>query len=178
MVTLWAWIFAHILGALVIALWLRWNYSRSAPLELGGGSTITPGKFSAAAVTLFGLAITMIGSLLLSRGELVSGLPCLVVGLFMALFMLPSLTRMHDVTWNTAGVNGPCRLFGPGLGRSRTTIKWTEINLTGKTVTSFWFIQARDGRRIYWSYLYPGYGRLVDDLRRKLPHLELPRELR
>ena len=164
-------------GVLVTIGWSRWNYARSAPPELGGGGTITPGKISAAVVTFLGLAIALAGTGLIFQGRLNEGLICLVLGIPMALFMLPSLTHVHDLAWNATEVSGPCGLFGPGLGRRRTTIPWNEITATGKTITSFWFIQSRDGRRIYWSYLYPGYGRFVESLMRKRPELELPKDL-
>jgi hypothetical protein len=49
---------------------------------------------------------------------------------------------------------------------------------TGKTVTDYWFIQSNDGRRIYWSYQYPGYGAFVERLKLNRPQIKLPDDLR
>jgi hypothetical protein len=163
---------------LVTACWSRMNYDRSPQSELGSDGNITPGKISAAVVTFFGVAIAMIGIVSFFYGALTIGLICLVSGVALTIFMWPSLTGMHDVSWNSTDVSGPCRLFGPSLGRSRTIIRWDEIASTGKTATSYWFIQSRDGRRIYWSYLYPGYGRFVDSLLLNRPQMVLPDDLR
>ena len=164
--------------ALVTACWSLINRRRSPQHETGSEGNITPGKISAAAITLVGAALTIFGLASIIYGVLAAGLSCLVVGLALTIFMGPSLTRMHDVSWNATEVNGPSRLFGLSLGRSRTTIRWDEVTSTGKTVTNYWFIQSGDGRRIYWSYLYSGYGRFVDTLISNRPQIELPVDLR
>lgn len=167
-----------VIVGVVTACWSLINRRRSPQHELGSDGNLTPGKISAAIITLVGAALTIFGLASIIYGVLVAGLACLVVGLALTVFMGPSLTRIHDVSWNSTEVNGPSRLFGPSLGRSRTTIRWDEIASTGKTVTSYWFIQSGDGRRIYWSYLYPGYGRFVDSLMSNRPEIELPEDLR
>ncbi|QNA85209.1 hypothetical protein G4G27_15285 [Sphingomonas sp. So64.6b] len=163
---------------LVTACWSRMNYDRSPQSELGTDGNITPGKISAAVITFFGVAMVMIGIALIFFGVLAAGFICLLPGIALIIFMGSSLSGMHDVSWNSTNVSGPSRLFGPSLGRSRTTIRWDEIVSTGKTTTSYWFIQSRDGRRIYWSYLYPGYGRFVDSLLLNRPQMMLPEDLR
>lgn len=157
--------------ALVTVGWSFLNHRR-APLRSDGPSgTITPGKVSAALITLIAIVIIGAGVFLVLRGELGMGLGCTVVGTALALFMGPSLTHMHDLAWNDFGVEGPSRLFGLGLGLGRTHIRWQEIGAVGSTITSYWFIQATDGRRIYWSYLYPGYSSFNARLRAKRPDL-------
>ena len=68
-------------------------------------------------------------------------------------------------------------MFGPTLGAARTQIQWADIVRTGKTATSYWFVETSDGRRIYWSYLYKGYRAFVGYLRTRCPDLVLPRDL-
>ncbi|CAN5621673.1 hypothetical protein BH10PSE6_BH10PSE6_35810 [soil metagenome] len=64
-------------------------------------------------------------------------------------------------------------MYGPALGTARTTIAWPDVVRTGSTITSYWYVESRDGRRVYWSYLYKGYGALIAELRRQRPSLEL-----
>ena len=49
------------------------------------------------------------------------------------------------------------------------TIPWGDIRRTGKTATGYWYVEAEDGRRVYWSYLYKGYGAFVQALAELTP---------
>lgn len=166
-----------LITGLLIAGWSRANYRRTPHSLSATEGNITPGKISAAIVTFFGTAIAIGGLIALAYGVLIPGLICLLTGAALALFMSPSLLHIHDVGWNAEGVSGPSSLFGPTLGSSRTNIRWADIVATGSTATSYWFIQSSDGRRIYWSYLYPGYGQLVESLKARLPNIPLPDDL-
>jgi hypothetical protein len=104
-------------------------------------------------------------------------IPLALLGLAITGFMAPSVTSVHSVHWNEAGIEGPSTTFGPTLGAKRTTILWGQIERTGKTITGYWFVEAADKRRVYWSYLYAGYGLLTDAIRRHRPSLELPGDL-
>lgn len=172
------WIFTTLVVGMVTVVWSRINYNRSPHLDDGSEGNITPGKISAAVVTLFGGAIALFGLASIFAGMLATAMICIFVGVALIIFMGPSLTHRHDVSWNSKEVTGPSRLFGPSLGYSRATIRWTDIVSTGKTATEYWFIQAVDGRRIYWSYLYPGYGRFVENLKINQPQVVLPDDLR
>jgi hypothetical protein len=110
--------------------------------------TIENGGWAAAAVALLGAAI--------------------------AGFMAPSVTSLHAVRWNENGIEGPAKMFGLTLGVARTEIAWADIVRTGVTTTGYWYVESTDGRRVYWSYLYKGYGALVRALRRQCPTLRLP----
>ncbi len=89
-------------------------------------------------------------------------------------FMAPSLSRRQAVHWTDAGMEGPARTFGPTLGSERTQIAWSDIARCGSTPTGYWYVEARDGRRIFWSYLYRGNNALSAALRRRCPDLQLP----
>lgn len=102
------------------------------------------------------------------------GIGLAVIGLCVAGFMAPSLTSVHKVTWDEQGIEGPSNLFGPTLGLRRTRILWDDIARTGTTITSYWFVQSGDGRRVYWSFLYKGHGVLTAYLRARRPDLKLP----
>lgn len=83
-----------------------------------------------------------------------------MIGACIAGFMTPSLTNIHDVSWDANGITGPANTFGPTLGLKKTTIAWTDITKRGETVTQYWYVESGDRRRIYWSYLYRGHGEL------------------
>lgn len=144
---------------------------RAAPVEFEGVSgRITPGKVSAAFTVLgsLGLAAIPILSGAGAAGWLVGGL------LFLpGLFMAPSLTRWHDVRWDGHGIRGIGKMFGPTLGWTRTRIAWPEIVRVGRTMTGYWYVETVDRRRVYWSYLYPGYPVLVARLGQLRPDLDL-----
>lgn len=97
-----------------------------------------------------------------------------VMGLAIAGFMFPSVTSIHAVNWDEDGIEGPSKTFGPTLGLARTRIAWADIVGSATTITSYWYIKAADGRRIYWSYLYKGHGALADALARYRPDLSHP----
>ena len=134
---------------------------------------ISPGKMSAWFTVIVGL-LMLVGGVMLSliSGSFILGVSLVVFGGGIAGFMSPSLSSIHDVRWNVVGVEGACRTFGPTLGRERTMIVWGDIIKTGKTITDYWYIEASDGRRIYWSYLYPGYGVFMNVIATKCPDIQ------
>lgn len=147
---------------------------RARPVELDGDrGRITPGKLSAALTVVGSVALAL--AILLASGDSAEWSLRALAGLLLlpGLFMLPSLTTRHDVTWDAQGVSGARRMFGPTLGWARTTIAWPQISSAGRTFTGYWYIQAVDGRRVYWSYLYPGYPVFLRRLARTCPRLDL-----
>lgn len=133
---------------------------------------ISPGKLSALIVVVFGLGVASIGvsmliELLRQGGNegIGTSLGLFAFGLALGGFMAPSLTHAHDVVWNRDHVEGPSHLFGLTLGWKRRQIKWDDISKIGKTFTGYDYLETRDGRRIYWSYLYPGFGTFESTLR-------------
>lgn len=163
--------------ALVTVGWSLLNRRRAPLWASGNNGTISPGKVSAALVTALGLGVLWAGAHAAVAGQFKGGLGWAAAGGLLILFMAPSLTHRHDVIWTDEGVQGPSRLFGPSLWLSRTSIAWHDIGAVGATITSYWFIESNDGRRIYWSYLYPGYGSFTRRLRTKRPDLNIPSDL-
>jgi len=145
------------------------------PTEQQG--VISPGKGTVWFTIVVGVIAMLAGILFVIFG----GLFGMVLGLFLTLMgaafsglMAPALSSIHDVNWNAQYVEGAAKMFGPTLGRTRTQIKWSDIASTGTTNTQYWYIQADDGRRIYWSYLYDGHGAFAQMLSQKRPDIELP----
>ncbi len=156
---------------------IRTHASKARPvMQTEQEGVISPGKGTAWFCIIVGV-IMILGGLLLVTFE---GVPAIPLGLSVALFgailsgfMAPSLSSIHDVNWNAKYVEGASRMFGPTLGKLRTQIEWPDITSTGTTVTQYWYIQSKDGRRIYWSYLYNGHGAFAQVLARKCPSLKL-----
>jgi hypothetical protein len=159
-----------------IAALLARSLRRANPsvFEAAAG-TIEPEKVSAWITVLVGGAISSAGLAMALSGKAGWGdLVLTVLGLCIAGFMAPSLTSIHMVRWEDDAIEGPSSLFGPTLGLRRTKIRWNEIARTGVTATAYWFVEAQDGRRVYWSFLYKGYGALSELIRLKRPDLTLP----
>jgi hypothetical protein len=150
--------------------------ARPKALEIDRG-TIVPEKLTAAITVVFGAAMLVVGVLVVLAGQWLGGGLATLSGAAIGGFMLPSLSSLHRVSWSPEAIEGPSRLFGLTLGTARTSIAWTDIRATGKTMTSYWFVEAADGRRVYWSYLYKGYRSLVSCLIQRRPDLELPEDM-
>ena len=154
--------------------WLQSRGQKSPPKEITEGSgVLTPGKTSAWITVIFGFGFGFAGivALLLGEGWTV-GLIGIIVGGCIGGFMLPSLYSCHDIIWTPEYVEGASHMFGPTLGSKRRQIKWNDIISTGITSTQYWYIETADKRRIYWSYLYNGYGYFHEELKRHCPELE------
>jgi len=127
---------------------------------------LTPGKTSAWITIIAGLAMA-VSSLAFFIYVLISGedytqhswtLATFLVGAMISGFMLPSLFSIHDIIWDEEGVEGAKSTFGPTLGWKRHKIEWEDIIKRGETATQYWYLETHNKQRVYWSYLYPGYG--------------------
>ena len=159
----------------VLARLLR--HARPAAAGNGVGA-IEPEKISAWVTVIGGASMAVGGvmaALFTDAGWISLGLT--LMGICCGGFMAPSLTSIHKVFWTQDGIEGPSRMFGPTLGAARTKILWSDIKRTGTTITSYWYVEAIDGRRVYWSYLYKGFGALTAMLRSKRPDLPLPADM-
>lgn len=171
--------FLTLLPALACGFAVRWMYKhglKAKPKRLDGQKgVISPGKISVW-FTIIGGATMCVGGfalLLFVSDEGLTGALLVIFGAVISGFMLPSLTSKHDVIWNEKYIEGGCKLLGPTLGLTRAQIEWSEIVSFGTTWTSYWYLQANDGRRVYWSYLYRGHGALSDVIKNKRPDLDV-----
>jgi len=154
---------------------LAWLIQRGKPERLDGAAgTISPEKISAVATVLVGIAMIVAGIWFSLAGKGYGPLILTWLGGAIGGFMAPSLTHMHDVRWSEDGVDGPSKMFGPTLGTARTRILWQDVVRTGATITGYWYIEAKDRHRIYWSYLYKGNGAFSAAIRAKCPRVTLP----
>lgn len=122
-------------------------------------------------------AVGLVGLGLAFMGRLVLGLSTLAVSAPLLLMMLPSIRAASVVRWDEDGIEGPRRTWWLTVGSQRTFIRWQELVAAGMTPTQYWFVQAEDGRRVYWAYMYPGWGALTAALYRKCSGLELPPDM-
>jgi hypothetical protein len=158
-----------LVGPIVVGIFARVLRNSRPMVSAENIGTISPEKISA-------IITIAVGVLMIAWGLFHSGWGGLIVALLgaaVSIFMAPSLTHIHDVNWNPETIEGPSNLFGLTLGKKRTAIAWPEIIKTGITPTSYWYVETADGRRIYWSYLYKGYGALTNFIRAKRPDLKL-----
>ena len=156
---------------------------RQKPMALtADAGRLTPEKMSACVTVIVGviMAVSGLGSAIvtLTSGEGLGGLwwsiLLFVLGSAIAGFMYPSLFSAHDVIWDAEGVEGASSTFGPTLGRKRHKIKWENIVHRGITITQYWYLETHDKKRIYWSYLYSGYGEFDKVLAEKCDKLNAP----
>jgi hypothetical protein len=152
---------------------LSWLTGRAKPLALSDqAGSIRPGRGTAWFTVVGGIAMFALGAgaAILSDGGW-SGVFLALMGAASAGFMAPSLTSIHTVNWNADEIEGPSNLFGPTLGSKRTAIKWADIVKVGGTFTGYDYVEARDGRRVYWSYLYNGHAALTAAIEDHCPWL-------
>ena len=93
------------------------------------------------------------------------------LGAVFASLAIPSLAPGRIVRWDRTGLEGPVRPW-PNLGRNRVRIAWSQIRgYDLHPLTDSWYVEARDGRRVYWNARFPGYWALNLALRRRCPWL-------
>lgn len=158
-----------------VVVGLSWLFKRSKPATLSGQSgTIRPELWSAWLTVLAGSLVFVLGLwALIYADEGWGAAATALFGAAIAGFMAPSVTSVHAVHWNDNGIEGPAKIFGLTLGVARAEIAWADIAGIGKTITGYWYVESGDGRRVYWSYLYKGYGSLMLALQRHCPSVQL-----
>jgi hypothetical protein len=163
---------------LVTRLYWRWlAHGRPKRLDEDAGSgSITPERITILLGMLILTPIVGFGVLVMSSGDSYFFFGAALTAMFGSIvcFVAPDLTDIHLLRWTSDGVEGTSTTYGPVLGLARTTIPWADIAQAGKTRTGYWFIEGKDGRRIYWTILHKGAGRFVDILNAHCPGIDLP----
>jgi hypothetical protein len=160
-------------GSLAILLSIM---RRGKPKACDGHSvTIAPDKcvciaMIAGGTVILGLAIW----LAVFQHVLLTAVPLALLGLACMLTPLRSFTDLHDVIWSEAAIEGPSKVSGLTLGRTRALIGWHDVKRVGYAISGNWFVEAADGRRVYWTPIHRGFGRLVDTIKILRPDLKLP----
>jgi hypothetical protein len=137
--------------------------------------TIRPPLLRAWFGTLVGLMMLLVAlwaAIVSGNGDMAAAMAFL--GVVFVGASAPQVVWDHKVRWNQQGIEGPAKMFGLTLGAARTEIAWPDIVRTGRTQTGYWYVESRDGRRVYWSYLCAGYEALARELRRQCPTLSAP----
>jgi len=93
----------------------------------------------------------------------------------LCLMCVSALSKGARIEWTERSIAGPASewFFAP-----RNEIAWPDIKACGTTQLRAWFLESQDGRRIYWSSGYRGWGVLKDVIARQRPDLALPIEMR
>lgn len=149
----------------------------AAPHKLeGANGTIRPDRWSGWIITMFGVVLMVCSAalFLFEPNARWIGAITFVLGALFAGCMFPSVTSVHALSWSKAGVDGSSNLVLGTLGLQRETIAWRDIARSGTTLTLYWYLEAKDGRRVYWSYLYTGNGAFADAIQRHRSDIEIP----
>jgi hypothetical protein len=151
-------------GLTALALYaIRKSGERRRPAEHGPErGRISPGLISTLLMMVAMLLLLALGIGAFLTSSNVAGAILVVVALAGTMLMAPSLTRLHDVTWDSDGITGPDRVLWLTLGWTKIHIGWADIADTGVTRSRYDYVESRYGTRIYWSYLYPGHGYLTE----------------
>jgi hypothetical protein len=123
---------------------------------------------------LFGLlmlAVALWATIVNSNGDVAAAMA--FPGVVFTGAAAPQVVWDHEVRWNQKGIEGPAKMFGLTLGAARTEIAWSEIVKMGRAKTRYWYVEAGNGRRVYWSYLSVGYEALTRALKGHCPTLRL-----
>jgi hypothetical protein len=104
----------------------------------------------------------------------IASVPLAIIGFVFAGCMLPSVTDVHALYWSNEGVEGPTHMIIGTLGARRTSIAWSDFVKSGTSITMYWYLEARDGRRVYWSFLYVGHTAFTAAIQHHRPDLAIP----
>jgi hypothetical protein len=122
--------------------------------------------------TLFGLLmiVAAVWAAMINRYDMAAAFGFL--GVVFTAAAAPQVIWRHEVRWNQMEIYGPAKMFGLTLGAGRTEIAWSDIVRAGRTMTGYWYVESRDGRRVYWSYLCAGCDVLIQAVRGHCPTLQ------
>lgn len=118
--------------------------------------------------------LLFVGVMAMRQGSLLIGGALVAGTLVCGLGTLPALSSRLDVAWDERGLAGPSEAIGPFILFGRATLTWAEIAGLGGTWCGYAFVEAADGRRIYWTELHRPAGRLFAALCRRRPDLVPP----
>lgn len=105
---------------------------------------------------------------------LIYGLPLVLLGVFCAIGVLPSLTQIQNLKWDSQTIEGPSKVYGQLMGIKRTEIAWSSIEEIGFKKGPYFYVQSNLGTRIYWSPAYSGFEHFESTLRKRRPELDWP----
>ncbi|MCX7357624.1 MAG: hypothetical protein NT015_05725 [Alphaproteobacteria bacterium] len=147
------------------------------PYKLDGDSgTIRPDRWSGWIITVFGaiLVLCAVALMIAEPDAFWIGAILFVIGALFAGCMFPSVTSLHALSWSKSCVDGASQMVLGTLGLQRATIAWPDVARSGTTFTMYWYLEAHDGRRVYWSYLYPGNAKFAAAIKNHRPDIEPP----
>jgi hypothetical protein len=75
-----------------------------------------------------------------------------------------ALRGAQSVTWSVRGLKGPSGAFGALVGGAKVSLAWSEVARVDHTDWGIWFLEALDGRRVYWTEAHEGHKDLIERL--------------
>jgi predicted small integral membrane protein len=79
-----------------------------------------------------------------------------------------ALRGAQSVTWSIRGLEGPGGAFGALVGGAKVSLAWSGLARVDHAGWGVWFVQALDGRRIYWTEAHEGHEDLLARLSARL----------
>jgi hypothetical protein len=74
----------------------------------------------------------------------------------------------QSVTWSIHGLEGPSGVFGALVGGAKVRLAWSRLTRIDQAGWGVWFVETRDGRRIYWTEAHEGHEDLLVRLSARL----------
>lgn len=163
------------MGLVAISLWLSQRLApRSEPGGTLAGVAAVPGwvgwlgPASAGLMVGFGIAV---GLTALAPDRQLAAAVMIILGGLVGWLANPDRLWSLRVTWRLEGLEGAGRIFASVLRGPREVITWPELTCIGGLDGGVWFVEAVDGRRVYWSDLHEGRARLLSAIQLRRPDL-------
>ena len=156
---------------------LYWLARRARPMHRDDVSgSIRPNPIAIGLGLIVGLGVSL--SAFWASAFANAGFPALAVSAGFAVLsalLVPSFLSVSILRWDAHGIEGPGKAIWPPWSRNR--IAWVEIVGGGSVFGGYNYVEAEDGRRVYWTDLYSGTDAFIQALVEHCPPVELPVEI-
>jgi hypothetical protein len=166
---------------LVLAIMPRLTKNRGGRASTSPATLIIPERWSMGFCAVFFGAIAILAVTYPFIDRSVPEWAWWISGAGFGLFGLQAalaLTNDAAVEWTESAITGPARQWYWTPHIPRNQVSWLDVRACGATTLGYWFLESRDGRRVYWSYVYRGWGALRDEIVKRRPDLKVPEKMR
>ncbi|SFJ94286.1 hypothetical protein [Celeribacter neptunius] len=165
---------AAVLGELLVAWLLRLvlgNTAENLSIRKGNAQKIELSFWVMFFCLIVGAAFTILATYVWWS----AGAPVALVGgelfVLVSVGSLWGIVNRQFVCWDEEGLWGNgTRRFGL-LGRHVNFLRWDQLQEVGSTISGYDFVEAQDGRRVYWSKYYNGHRDWGETLYERCPYL-------
>ena len=139
---------------------IYWLLSKTKPSETGGSDgVIKPNKSIIFILFALGVGGLWLSFFFTEKNDGMNIVNVFVLAVsFLLMTSLLSLHKNFYVRWNEIGVTGPSyKALKPLTWFNTTYMRWDEVVLVNEDGLQNTYLEAADGKRLYWSYTYSGY---------------------